>query len=188
MFELVRRALRLKPHRSKSFRRIALSIAIAVWSLVLGWGMAFALNAPSQSQDNASGLKSIDTPTNRYRVAQELYLENCSTCHLAIPPGVMPTETWKKLLEKPTDHYGQSLNNLIRITQVSIWQYLSAFSRPLSTDEPIPLYVGQSRYFKALHPRVQFPEPPSHKTCISCHPGAKQYDYRSLTPQWENSP
>jgi hypothetical protein len=69
-----------------------------------------------------------------------------------------------------------------------IWDYVKTFSRPLSTDEPKPFYVGQSRYFKALHPRVTFTEPITNKNCIVCHPGVKDFDFRSLTPEWENSP
>jgi hypothetical protein len=25
-------------------------------------------------------------------------------------------------------------------------------------------------------------------SCISCHPGVFRYNFRSLTPQWQNSP
>jgi hypothetical protein len=99
----------------------------------------------------------------------------------------MPTETWKQLLENPEDHYGRSLTNLIRITQLLIWDYLSAFSRPLSVNEPVPLLVEQSRYFKALHPKVQFSQPVTTQTCLQCHPGVAQFDYRTLTPEWQDA-
>jgi hypothetical protein len=69
-----------------------------------------------------------------------------------------------------------------------IWEYVSAFSRPLSINEPAPLLIEQSRYFKALHPKVKFSEPVTTKTCVTCHPGVAQFDYRTLTPEWDNAP
>jgi hypothetical protein len=155
---------------------LLVSLIIGLWCISLGWGMAFALG------------KSVDSVPSRYQVGLDLYLENCSGCHIAIPPEVLPTETWKQLLEKPEDHYGQSLTNLIRITQLLIWEYVSIFSRPLSTNEPVPLLIEQSRYFKALHPKVKFSEPVTTKTCVTCHPGVAQFDYRTLTPEWDNAP
>jgi hypothetical protein len=156
--------------------------AIALWSIGLGWGMASALDRPT------SVLKSVDPVPSRFQNGEQEYLENCSSCHIAIPPEVMPTESWKQILENPEDHYGQSLKSMIRITQLLIWDYLNAFSRPLPNREPVPLLIDQSRYFKALHPKVKFSQPVTHKTCIQCHPGVAKYDYRSLTQQWQDAP
>jgi hypothetical protein len=183
MFNLVRQKL-IRHKTVKALSPLILLFAIALWCVGLGWGIAFALAIPSDS----SLLKSVDAMPSRYQTGRDLYLENCSGCHIAIPPEVMPTETWKQLLEKPQDHYGQSLTNLIRITQLLIWDYLNAYSRPLATREPVPLLVEQSRYFKALHPRVKFSEPVTADTCVKCHPGVAQFDYRTLTPEWQDSP
>jgi hypothetical protein len=100
----------------------------------------------------------------------------------------MPIETWKQLLEKPDKHYGTQLTEMIRLTQLLIWEYLSTFSRPLLPDEPVPFYVEQSRYFKALHPRVELPKPTTTKSCLICHPQAANFDYRTLSPEWEEAP
>lgn len=155
-------------------------LLLGFWSLLLGLGAAFAL-------DNGT-LKSTDLVPSRYQLGYESYLETCSGCHLPIPPAVLPIESWKRLLEQPDKHYGTSLTGFNRLTQRLMWDYLSTFSRPLSINEPLPLYVEQSRYFKALHPRVDLPKPTSSKTCLVCHPKAEQFDYRTLTPEWENAP
>jgi hypothetical protein len=157
-----------------------LLLAIAAWSISIGWGMAVAIANPAL-------IKSVDPVPERYQTGQELYLENCSGCHIAIPPEVMPTETWKQLLEKPENHYGQSLTNIDRITQLLIWDYLRTFSRSLTVKEPIPLYIAQSRYFKVLHPKVKLPKTVTHETCVTCHPGASKFDFRTLTPEWEDA-
>jgi hypothetical protein len=169
MFDLVRR------RKLRLIGSLFLSLAIA-FCITLGLGMSFALG------------ESVDPVPSRFQSGQELYLENCSGCHIAIAPEVLPTETWKQLLEKPEDHYGQSLKSLIRISQLLMWEYLQTFSRPLNPGEPVPLLIDQSRYFKALHPKVKFSEPVTHKTCIQCHPGVAQFNYQTLTPEWQDAP
>jgi Dihaem cytochrome c len=149
-----------------------------LWSATLGWGMALAVEYPT----------TVAQIPNNYQLGQELYLKNCSSCHVAIPPEVLPTETWRKLLQKPQEHYGKKLLPLKGLDLQLTWNYLSTFSRPLRTNEPMPTYVGQSRYFKILHPRVEFPEPLTNQSCYGCHPGAQKFDYRSVSPQWENAP
>jgi hypothetical protein len=129
-----------------------------------------------------------DTLPSRYQIGQQTYLENCSTCHIPIPAGVLPTQSWKHLLENPNSHYGVRLPNMIGLTQRLIWDYLSYASRPLVADAPVPLFIERSTFFKALHPKVTLPSPIAHTTCVSCHPNASRYDYQTLTPEWENAP
>ena len=162
-------------------------LTVMIWSIALGWGMALAINAPTNVAPLVSQAQS--TPdSNNLRLGKKVYLENCSSCHIPIPPEVLPTETWKQILEKPQRHYGTGLPRMISPLIVLMWDYLRTFSRPLPPEAIVPEYVYQSRYFKALHPRVELPTAASHKTCTSCHLGAKQLDYRSLTPEWENAP
>jgi hypothetical protein len=156
-------------------KRIILLLLLGLWSIIAGAGMALALD----------GSNAVDPVPERFQTGQNLYLETCSGCHVPIPPQVLPTETLQAILENPDNHYGTSVP-LVRITQVVIWDYVRNFSRPLSKEEPQPVYVGQSRYFKALHPQVDLPKPVTHQTCIVCHPQAGAFDYRTLSPEWEN--
>ena len=123
--------------------------------------------------------------TNNSQLGQELYLQNCSSCHIPIPAEVLPTETWQEILEKPGKHYGTSLPKLSSIDVRLIWSYVRASSRPLLEKELKPEFVTQSRYFKALHPKVDLPKPVTHQSCILCHPGAKELDYLSLSSEFD---
>jgi len=147
-------------------------IAAIFCSLVIGW------------QVSAWSLEPI--PEN-LSIGRDTYLESCSNCHIAIPPELMPTETWRKILEKPQNHYGISLN-LISLTQVLIWNYLKNYSRPLSPGERPADIVDESRYFRALHPNVDLPKVVTLKTCISCHPSANTFDFRTLSKEWNDTP
>jgi hypothetical protein len=167
-----------------------LLIILSVSCLLCGSSLAWGLNISSFKQDNPSPLliSSVDQVPQRYQNGLNLYLDTCSGCHIALPPEILPMETWQTILENPMDHYGTSVDGLIRLTQLLIWDYLRTYSRPLNKDEPVPLYAERSRYFKALHPRVDLPDIVSHKTCLVCHPGAERFNFRSLTSEWEDAP
>ncbi|MFM7572808.1 MAG: hypothetical protein ACKO4S_06675 [Snowella sp.] len=131
---------------------------------------------------------SVDPVPTRYQLGFQAYLETCASCHIAVPPEVLPTESWREILRKPDNHFGVVIPNYNRLTQLLIWDYMSNFSRPLPPDSPLPLYVEKSRYFKALHPRVTMPPDMTSKSCVTCHPNVANFNFRTLTPEWNDAP
>lgn len=129
----------------------------------------------------------VDLVPPLLQVNQQLYLQTCGSCHLAIPPQVLPSQTWQKIIQD-SNHYGATLPPLLRTDLNRIWAYLRTYSRAVEEGTAIPYRVNRSRYFRILHPRVDFPQPVSLSSCVTCHPGAAQYNFRSLTPEWENAP
>ncbi len=164
---------------------LIISVAIILWCVSIGWAFNQALGA-----DPSPRLaQSLRPDRSTVEAGKEMYVSTCSGCHIPIPPEVLPTETWQELLENPQKHYGTSVPNLIRLSQILIWDYLKTYSRPiLLRDAPIPYYIEQSQYFKIVHPRVEFTEPISTKSCVVCHPGIKDFDYRTLSAEWEDAP
>lgn len=167
--------------RSIPLRRSATLVMalVVLCCTALGWSVARAIDTP--------GLGTVDPVPQNQQLGQSLYLESCAGCHIAVSPAVLPDETWRQLLQD-TQHYGQQLPQLVDPPRVLIWNYLRQFSRPLAEGETVPYRVNDSRYFKALHPRVPLPQPARLGSCISCHPGAGTYDFRSLTQEWQNAP
>jgi mono/diheme cytochrome c family protein len=154
-----------------------LLLLTVVFSLMLGFGLARAVEPPG----------TVDVIPATQKLGQELYLENCATCHIGIPPAVMPTQTWRDLLQDP-QHYGAELSPIAPLNLRLIWNYILFSSRSLKPDEKIPFRLRQSQIFKALHPRVDLPREVGLTSCVSCHPGASQYNFRRLTPNWDNAP
>jgi hypothetical protein len=152
-----------------------LLLLFASLAISAGWGFATALE-PSHPHASSPVAQKVNT----YELGKEKYLANCSTCHLPIPAEVLPTETWRKILQKPQQHYGQSLPSIEGLSQKLIWSYLSTFSRPLLPNEAMPFLVEDARFFKALHPAVSLPKPTTAQTCLVCHPKAAQLDYQTL--------
>jgi Dihaem cytochrome c len=133
-------------------------------------------------------LGTVDLVRDRDRLGQTLYLENCATCHLGVPPAVMPTQTWQALLQDP-QHYGVSIDLPQDPERRILWNYIKMASRPTADGrDRVPYRISESRYFRALHPKVKFKEKQGLTTCISCHPSAKDFNFRKLTPEAENLP
>lgn len=176
---------------------IVLFILLLLWSICLGWGLAQATEprviepiaqTPQVTESGqATTVGTVDVIPDRYKVGERLYLETCASCHVGIPPEVMPSETWRQLLPDP-QHYGVTLQPLENPNLRVAWEYLRNFSRPQAADEQVPYRIYQSRYFKALHPKVKLPTKAGVDSCISCHPGAGRYDFRSLSAEWQNAP
>lgn len=147
----------------------------------MGWGLATITGA--QPTQNAE-IGTVDVVPERYQLGQELYLENCATCHIAVPPAVLPTQTWQRILQD-SQHYGVNIKPLVDPQRLIVWQYLQTFSRSQAQEEETPYRLNESRYFKALHPQVKLPRPLELSSCVSCHPSAADYNFRSLTAQWQ---
>lgn len=129
----------------------------------------------------------VDPVPPRFELGQQLYLETCATCHVGVPPAVLPNQTWIDLIQD-TQHYGIQIPPIFDPGRLIIWQYLERFSRSLREEEQTPYRIRNSRFFRILHPRVEFSQPVRLSSCVSCHPGAPDFNYRRLTPEWQDSP
>lgn len=173
------------PHKLRLRRRspVILTLVLLVWNLVLGWGFAQTLNAAQPTQ----AVGTVDVVPESQKLGQQVYLESCATCHIGVPPAVLPTQTWRDLL-RDSQHYGATLTPLVDPQRLLVWNYLKAFSRQAIEGERLPYRVGESKFFKILHPKVEVPRNVNLSSCATCHPGAAQYNFRNLTSQWENAP
>jgi hypothetical protein len=160
---------------------VILSLLLLCWSLLLGWGLARAADPPSDTPGT------VDPVPPNLQLGQEIYLENCASCHIGLPPAIMPAQTWRSLIQE-TDHYGAVIPAIVDPQRRILWTYLTTYSRPLNQGEEVPFRIRQSRFFKALHPKQKFDPPISLNSCTTCHPAAAQFDYRSLTPEWNDAP
>lgn len=193
---------------SRPSRRLPL-VVLLLWSSLLGltWTQFSAAQTlavqtlaqvpaqvlaqiPAQPPPNASSIPTnptdtVDPVTDSYRLGQQFYLENCASCHVGLPPAVMPSQTWAALLPD-SQHYGAQIKPLTEPLLSIVWNYVSTYSRPVLQNERIPFRLQQSRLFKALHPKVEFTEPVSVYSCEACHPAARQFNYRELSAEWRD--
>lgn len=183
-------------------------LLVVMLSLLLGLGLAVVLNGhPIAIAANAtlSQPKAIDAVTEKTQRSQQIYLQSCATCHVPIPPELLPTQSWAEILENPEQHFGANLRlpdrrrNAFPVTNVDIrlmWDYVQGASRSYPENDVLPSRVRDSRFFRALHPKVgelctqeEYPCPKrvTIQTCVTCHTAAQRFDYAQLTPEWDES-
>lgn len=172
-----------KPRRIRRRSPVILIGILLIWSLILGWGLAQAVETPQ----NSAEIGTVDVVSGNLKVGEQFYLENCATCHIGIPPAVFPTQTWRDLLQD-SQHYGVNLTPLADPARSLVWNYLRTFSRQALEEERTPYRLGESKPFKILHPKVEVPRPVTLSSCLACHPGTNQYNFRKLSADWENAP
>ncbi len=169
-------------------RRVwVLALLLILWSSFAGWGLTQTQNAAAQDLLAQAEVGTVDVIPQSLQLPQEVYLQQCSTCHVGLPAETFPSQTWAQLLVDQ-EHYGLILPKLVNPERALIWQYLQAFSRPQPEEAQTPYRLRQSKSFKILHPRVEFPEPVNVETCVSCHPAAPEFNFRQLTAQWDDAP
>jgi Dihaem cytochrome c len=163
-------------------RRSRLTLIMLFLSTCLGLALAQGMQpATAQSvvveSPSQATIGTVDPVPAKYQPGQDRYLKTCATCHIALPPAVLPSQTWADLIGDP-QHYGAQLPTLGRFEQAQISQYLNHYSRSLRQDEPTPYRVSQARHFRALHPQVKLPQPLTIASCASCHPKADVFNFR----------
>ena len=121
----------------------------------------------------------VDPISSELEASYRIYLNECATCHVALPPAVLPMQAWQ-ILVVDSAHYGLTLNGLTAFEKQVIVNYLQAYSRPHQSSTLIPFRLSDSDYFQALHPQVTLPQPLNLRTCTSCHYSATTQNYRDI--------
>ncbi|MGD8938945.1 MAG: diheme cytochrome c [Gammaproteobacteria bacterium] len=124
-------------------------------------------------------------------VENALYQEECSSCHFPYQPGLLPENSWRKIMSGLDDHFGENAE-LGDVDRKAIEQYLVANSadksglrrskrimRSVSASDA-PLRITELPYFKHEHHEIpkrlvkDNPKVGSFSQCDSCHQDAKQ--------------
>lgn len=148
---------------------------IALTLMVLGgWMLSNALLADSDE---------------RYRpISNRTVLEECSDCHMAFPPEMLPARSWEKMMRGLENHFGESAELDPETTRIIEEYYVENAGdqglfgrwrfRGLSDDNP-PLRITEMAYFKREHSGREFDyyarrlKVKSPVDCVACHPGAR---------------
>ena len=108
------------------------------------------------------------------------YQQECSACHLAYPPGLLPAASWRRVMRELPQHFGSDAS-LDAQTVAQLTQWLEANARPArrTQDGPAPNRITQSAWF--VHEHDELPAGiwrrkaiGSPANCMACHPQADQ--------------
>jgi diheme cytochrome c len=127
--------------------------------------------------------------TSRLDVApasNQLYRNECASCHFAYQPGLLPTRSWQKIMSGLEDHFGDNAE-LMPEDYTAILNYLTDNSADLSdykrsrkinnslAKDETPLRITDTPYFKRKHRELPLSritnnsEIGSIGNCIACH-------------------
>ncbi len=104
--------------------------------------------------------------------------QECSACHLAFPPGLLPAASWKKVMQGLDKHFGTDAS-VSPQDAAEIADFLVKHASNRWTASTAPLRVTEGEWFKRKHlsgeiaPAVwQRASVKSPSNCLACHKGA----------------
>jgi cytochrome c553 len=112
--------------------------------------------------------------------------QECGSCHMAYPPGLLPSASWNKVMSGLDQHFGANalLSDSDR-TVINDFLVKNASNRWTSSNAP--LRITQTRWYKSRHrelsPAVfKRPSVKSHGNCSACHANAAKgvFDERGV--------
>lgn len=141
----------------------------------------------------ASGYKENHEPENHNRFGfssetSPAYQEECGSCHLAYPPGLLPAQSWTVMMSGLDNHFEENAE-LPEETRLKILNYLGKHAAQVgdkvlrgSKDEALTR-ITELPYFVRKHneiPEQRVKNNPgigSFSNCDSCHQNAVQGDF-----------
>ena len=120
-----------------------------------------------------------------------VYKEECGSCHMAYPAGLLPAASWQTMMLKLDDHFSDNAE-LDADTHKAITEYLLANSAEQSEYRrsrkiintlglnSVPLRITETPYFKHEHDEIpnkmvkENKQVNSFSHCNACHTKAEQ--------------
>lgn len=108
------------------------------------------------------------------------YQQECASCHVAYPPGLLPAESWQRLMRGLPNHFGSDASlDPATVQQISTWLEQHAGTGRRSQTAPPDDRITRSAWFQREHheisPRTwQLPKVKSASNCAACHVHANQ--------------
>ena len=161
----------------------AVIFTIGIVTLPIVWGDSdFSWGEMEEYKHKSTGVAVIDSP---------LYKEECGSCHMAYPAGLLPAKSWSKLMSELDNHFGDNAELDAELSR-SISEYLlsnsadkSNYRRSIKFNKSIksgdvPVRITATPYFRHKHDEVPDrlvsanPKVRSFSQCNACHAKAEQ--------------
>lgn len=177
-------------------------IILSTSTLMLGaLNISSALGADDAKEHHAkhngyamAGRNFLASQTDVAPVTQEQYRTECGSCHFAYQPGLLPARSWKLIMSKLDNHFGdnaelssdvaQQLNTYLNANAADTTQYgrSPGIARSIPATA-VPLRITETTYFMRKHhelPRSVVQDNPKVKSfsaCQACHTKAETGSY-----------
>jgi len=111
------------------------------------------------------------------------YKQECAACHVAFPPGMLPRDSWQRLLDNLPRHYGTDASlDPATVNELATWLGANAGTYRRVHEAPPEDRITRSAWFIRKHHEVpaaawQRPAVKSAANCTACHAQADQGDF-----------
>jgi mono/diheme cytochrome c family protein len=111
------------------------------------------------------------------------YRQECASCHIAYPPGMLPAASWQRLMQNLPRHFGTDASLEPATTQqLATWLAGNGGTFKRVREEPAQDRISRSDWFIRKHDEVsaatwKLPAVKSPANCTACHTQADQGDF-----------
>jgi hypothetical protein len=111
------------------------------------------------------------------------YVQECSACHIAYPPGALPAASWQHLLQNLPRHFGSDASlDAAALREIAAWIAADTQTWKRVAGMPPEDRITRSAWFQRKHREVDAGawktaavKTPSN--CAACHPAAAEGDF-----------
>ncbi|MBI1889478.1 MAG: diheme cytochrome c [Burkholderiales bacterium] len=111
------------------------------------------------------------------------YQQECAACHLAYPPGMMPSASWQRIMNNLPRHFGTDASlDAATVKELSTWLNVNAGTYKRVAEAPPEDRITRSAWFIRKHDEVpaatwKLAAVKSASNCAACHTRANQGDF-----------
>jgi hypothetical protein len=145
-----------------------------LWVLVAAFGLVHTAHA----DDRHRGPRLASLPQ---------YAQECGACHVAFPPGMLPADSWQRLMANLPRHFGTDASlDAATVKDLSGWLSANAGTYKRAREAPPEDRITKSAWFTRQHDEVpaaawKRPAVKSPANCTACHAQADQGDFNEHT-------
>jgi hypothetical protein len=144
--------------------------------------MLLSLAAAATLALSLSGLAHAEHPG--YSVtALPKHQQECSSCHVAYPPGLLPAASWGRIMGNLNKHFGTDASlDEASTREITAWLKTNAGSGRRGGEEPAQDRISKANWFVRQHDEVSAAtwkraSVGSAANCSACHAGAAKGDF-----------
>lgn len=163
-----------RSRRTPITRRVGAAIA----ALALA-GVAVLGVMPAARADEGAGVRMPAVP--------KVVRQECSSCHVVYPPGLLPAASWQRLLSDLPHHFGTDASlDPAALAEASAWfaAHAGTAKRVRRDATPPPEdRITRAAWFRREHDEVpaatwRLPSVRTASNCAACHTRADEGDFR----------
>ncbi len=169
---------------SHSVSKIFLSLLLGLGLVHGAWadddehGSWWKWGNSEKHQEGSGGRASMGSP------APSAYQQECASCHIAYPAGLLPAGSWQHLMANLSQHFGSDAS-LDAASASAITHYLTSNAGTYKRVSEMPPQdrITQSYWFSRKHDKHvsasvwSRPAIGSRSNCTACHAGAVQGNF-----------